>query len=251
MKFEKNLRSFLSGSSFSSGLSVKICQKGDALRDRFSIIEEICNGKDIIHLGCVDHIPLIERKIRDNIWLHARLCACAHRCLGIDINSEGVEYLVTKLGYSETICADITKDNIPDLMNNQWDYLIVGDILEHVDNPCAFLAAIHKRYSQNIGHMIITVPNAFSWQNISHTFSHEECINRDHRYWFTPYTLGKIVAQAGMEVEQFLFCQPFPPSTIPLRKILSWPIHPRSLFRHTIFRRYPATRETLVMVVNL
>lgn len=247
MEFESNINDYLSGSSFSSGKIVKICQKGDPLRDRLSIIEDICEGKDIIHLGCVDHLPLIERKIRDNVWLHARLCSCAHRCLGIDINDKGIDYLVTKLGYSDVICADITKDYIPDLIDYQWDYLIMGEILEHVDDPCAFLTTIHEKYSQNINRMIITVPNAFSWQNISHTISHEECINTDHRYWFTPYTLGKVVTQAGMKVEQFLFCQP----SLPNRKIQSLLLHPISLVRHAILRRYPATRQTLVMVVKL
>lgn len=246
MEFEKHVKNFLSGSSFSNGLSLKICHKNDPLRDRFSIIEEICNGKDIIHLGCVDHLPLVEKKIKDGVWLHARLCSCARKCLGIDINNEGVEYL-TKLGYSEVICADITKDDIPDLIGNQWDYLVLGEILEHVDNPCAFLTTIHEKYSKNVGRMIITVPNAFSWQNILHTFSHEECINTDHRYWFTPYTLAKITIRAGMEVESFLFCQPVP---LPVGR-LSWLIHPRSLLRHAILYRYPATRQTLVMVVKL
>lgn len=246
MEFENNLKKFLSGSNFSSGLTVKICQKGDHLSDRFSIIEEICNRKDIIHLGCVDHLPLIERKISDNSWLHARLCACTHRCLGIDINSDGVNYLITKLGYSDVICADITKDNISGLIDRQWDYLVMGEILEHVNDPCAFLTAIHKRYSNNIGHMIITVPNAFCWENVSHTFSHEECINTDHRYWFTPYTLAKIITQAGMEVEQFFFCQ-----STPSAGRLSWLIQPRSLLRHAMLHRYPAIRQTLVMVVKL
>lgn len=250
MKFEDSIKEYLLGTSFSNGLVIKVCQKGDPLKDRFSIMEEICKGKNIIHLGCVDHIPLIDKKIRDNVWLHARLCACAHRCFGIDINKEGVEYLVSRLNYSDIICADITKDDIPELLNNQWDYLVVGEILEHVDNPCAFLTAIHDKYSQNIDRMIITVPNAFSWQNISYTFSCEECINTDYRYWFTPYTLGKIATQAGMEIEEFLFCQLTPSSKGNL-SWLSWLIHPLSFFRHAILRRYPATRQTLLMVVKL
>lgn len=128
MEFESDIKDYLSGSSFSSGLIVKICQKGDPLRDRFSIIEELCKDKDIIHLGCVDHLPLIERKIKDNSWLHARLCTCAHRCLGVDINSEGIEYLVNELGYSDVVCTDITKDNIPDIIiDNHWDYLVMGE----------------------------------------------------------------------------------------------------------------------------
>ena len=247
MEFNDNIKKYLSGLYFSNGLTVKISQSGESLSDRFNILEYLCKSKDIIHLGCVDHLPLIEKKISDNIWLHARLCACAHRCLGIDINSEGVEHLKNKLAYSDIIYADITKDNIPDITDSQWDYLVMGEILEHVDDPCTFLTAIHEKYSKNISRMIITVPNAFSLQNILHIFSHEECINTDHRYWFTPYTLAKITTRAGMEVDQFLFCQHNPLPSGRLSRL----IHPTSLLRYVILHRYPVTRQTIVMVVKL
>lgn len=247
MQFNDHVSRYLSGSCFSSGLIIKIGHKNDPLRDRFTVLEDICRGKDIVHLGCVDHLPLIEEKIRENTWLHARLCSCAHRCLGIDINSEGIECLINKLGYSDVVCADITRDNISDLSNKQWDYLVIGEILEHVDNPCTFLTAIHDRYCHNINHLVITVPNAFSLQNISHAFSHEEYINTDHRYWFTPYTLGKIVTLAGMTIKEFFFCEPFPLS----KRILSWAFHPKGLIQRAILERCPATRQTLVMVVKL
>ena len=244
MQFENDVKDYLSGSSFSNGLNIKICKKSDFLGDRLSIIENISNNKDIIHLGCVDHIPLIEDKIRDNTWLHSRLCSCTRRCLGIDNNCDGIEYLASKLGYTDVICADIINSDIPEIINNKWDYLIMGEILEHVDDPCSFLRAIRNKYSKNINSIIISVPNALSWQNITHTFSHEECINSDHRYWFTPYTLAKVITLAGMEVAEFFFCQPYPSK----RETISIFNHPFSKF---VIRRYPATRQTLVMVVKL
>lgn len=247
MQFENDVLGHLTGTSFSNGLVLKICRDVDPIIDRLSIIENICRGRKIVHLGCVDHLPLIENKIRNNTWLHSRLCASATRCFGIDISGEGIEYMKDILGYDDTISADITIENINELLQNQWDYMVMGEILEHVDNPCDFLKTIEERYSKNIDRLIITVPNAFSWQNIAHTFHHEEFINTDHRYWFTPYTLGKVITQAGMKVDQFFFCEQFPSDIRKFPRIS----HPKDMLRRRILKRYPATRTTLVMVVVL
>lgn len=247
MIFDDDVNCYINGDAFSNGLKIKISNSGEPVKDRFQLIESLCKDKKVIHLGCVDHLPLIHKKIEQNIWLHARLCNCASRCLGIDINREGIEYIKNKLGYEDVICADIVDESIDEIKNDSWDYLVLGEILEHVDNPCFFLNRIRENYSTNIDRLIITVPNAFSWQNITYTFNHVECINTDHRYWFTPYTLAKIVYQAGMKWEQFFFCQPIGDNYT----ISSCFRHPSQLFHYALFKRYPATRQTLLAVVKV
>ena len=32
-----------------------------------------------------------------------------------------------------------------------------------------------------------------------------ELINSDHRYWFSPYTIAKVMLQAGMELDEIFF----------------------------------------------
>jgi hypothetical protein len=170
MHFDEEILNYLKGSAFSSGLVVKIARKDDIFTDRTSLIENLCRDKDIIHLGCVDHLPLIREKLKQGLWLHERLCTASHRCLGIDINAGGIEFLEHELGYEDVICADIVRDEIGEVGAHHWDYLVLGEILEHTDNPCSFLAAIRKKYSGTIDRLIITVPNALSWQNITRTF---------------------------------------------------------------------------------
>lgn len=247
MIFDKEVLDYLNGVAFSNGLNIRISCGGEPIKDRFQIIESLSKGKNIIHLGCVDHLPLIHKKIEQNLWLHARLCDCASRCLGIDINREGVEYIKNMFGYEDVVCANIIEEDIEEIKDDSWDYLVLGEVLEHVDNPCMFLNRIRECYSTNIDRLILTVPNAFSWQNITYTFSQTECINTDHRYWFTPYTLAKIISQAGMRVEQFFFCQPMSEN----RGLLSLARHPKLLFHHILFSRYPATRQTLLAVAKV
>ena len=58
--------------------------------------------------------------------------------------------------------------------------------------------------------LIITVPNAFSLENLFFTLSKKECINSDHRYWFSPYTIAKICTLAEIEIEEYHFCSHSP-----------------------------------------
>ncbi|HOJ97687.1 MAG TPA: hypothetical protein PK024_12720, partial [Methanospirillum sp.] len=74
MKFNSDVFDYISGRKFSNGASIKIAKGNEPICNRFQIIESLCTNKTIIHLGCVDHLPLISKKIEQNTWLHARLC---------------------------------------------------------------------------------------------------------------------------------------------------------------------------------
>lgn len=116
-------------------------------------------------------------------------------------------------------------------------------MLEHIDNPCLFLSDVQKKYHGIVDRLVITVPNALSYQNMKYTFLNKEYINTDHRYWFTPYSLGKIVTLVGMEVEKFFFCVPFPRNNG-----VFYALNPKSILFDFICKHYPPTRETLLMV---
>jgi hypothetical protein len=51
----------------------------------------------------------------------------------------------------------------------------------------------------------LTAPNP--WNRTSKKFLKKniEIINTDHKYWFTPYTLSKILYEAGYKVEEIMF----------------------------------------------
>ena len=236
MEFNGEIHDYLSGKSFSSGCLASISFREKSIPLRMDFIESIIAGKKIIHLGCTDHLALIERKIKENRWFHKRLCDAAEKCLGIDINGKAIEYCRNELGYTNILCHDIINDRPhPDITGSRWDYMIIGEILEHVDNPVLFLHAIRTNYQNCIERVIISVPNAFRYENFKLAFKHAECINSDHRYWFTPYTIAKVVDRAGMKVEAFWF-------------VSAYEIARRYLIANALLRRYPAFRDTIVMI---
>jgi hypothetical protein len=199
--------SYIEGKKFGGVIPLKIKQK-ETIQDRMNFVENIVRDKSIIHVGCLDHLPMIEEKIRCNRWFHGRLTQVASECLGVDINREGIDFLRSNMNVSNIIYCNLeSNDKIAAIADIQWDYIIFGEMLEHVDNPVSFLQKFLSNYSKNIDNIILTVPNAFRAGNIKCLLQNIEAINTDHRYWFSPYTIWKVVHQAGLKVEKMQMCK--------------------------------------------
>lgn len=246
MKFPIDLLPYLKGEKFSNGLEFRISEPEPSILSRFSYLEKLVAGKNIIHLGCCDHLPLIDDKIRKNIWMHGRLVASAGHCLGIDIEQESVDYVTNKLGYQDILCRNIMTEELPEITSARWDYLVMGEILEHIPDPLSFLQRLHEKFGKNINTLVITVPNAFIWSNHRNLFKHREIINTDHKNTFTPYTLAKALTLAGFTVQEFYFTQEFNFRNW-WRKKLRFLYHLRHLRTYLYLRSYPGLRDTIVM----
>lgn len=238
MRFNKEIESYLQSEKFSNGLKVELLSDCHPMQTRMEYIESLVEGKKVIHLGCTDHIPLIKDKIRNNLWFHKRLSEKAVRCLGVDINDQAIKYVQEELGYEDLIVHNVITDPPHNkILEDSWDYLILGEILEHVNDPTIFLSTLKNKYGAGIDKMIITVPNAFDYKNFYYSLSNIELINTDHRFWFTPYTLAKIAVEAGLRVESFEFCLP-------------GELGRKEIFKKFFLKKYPSFRETLVMTLN-
>lgn len=176
------------------------------IRLRPNVIFDIVDNKKVIHLGCTDHIEIINQKLNSGLYLHKQLSEVSKKCIGIDINTTTVQY-IRERGFDNVIIGDITKPKISQIECEQWDFLLMAEILEHIDNPVEFLKDIVENYKHNINKIIITVPNAFGLIHMNNALSTgNEIVNSDHRYWFTPYTLWKVIHQAGLVLEDIKMC---------------------------------------------
>lgn len=237
MKFTPETYVYLTDNAFSQGFVVPFIRTGEdkTIPTRMETIEVIIKGKSVIHVGCVDHLPIVKHKIQQNLWFHKRLIDKSKYCLGVDINYDGIEF-IKNLGYKDVICLDIVNGEIPiQIKNQEWDFMILPDVLEHVENPGLFLRAIRNRYARYVRKLIVTVPNTLKLMNIINGFLSMETTNSDHCYYFSPYTLGKIVTRSGMHVESFQFCQ-----YMPVRRRL-----PR-LF----LKKFPSFRDVILMIIS-
>lgn len=195
--YDSALTPYLTGEKFSNALPIIIKTQKTQEKKRVEFLCDLTKNKRIIHVGFVDHIPLIREKIAKKTWLHGLLVKSCEECFGIDICQDAVKYAEQELGIGNVLCADILKDDILQNKEGVWDYIVLGEILEHTDNPVEFLSVIRQKYANTIKKIIITVPNAFNLANSRNIRKGIERINSDHRYWFSPYTIQKVMFRAG------------------------------------------------------
>lgn len=222
MKFDGNTKPYIEGKKFSNSLKV-YCDFHGVVPDRVEFVVNLTRGKRVVHLGCLDHLPLIEDKVNRRKWLHKELTESCSACIGIDIDKEAYDFVQTRYGFDNIFLSDFTKDNIPQVSTKKWDYAVLGELLEHIDNPVEFLSSIKKNYSGTIDKIIITVPNAWTRTTMRMAAKSVEIINSDHRYWFTPYTLAKVMHHAGIESDETFFTNRVPLNRMELvsHKLLS------------------------------
>jgi len=249
MKFYKNVESYLKGNTFSKGLFINIAEPENDILSRFEFLKEIVKGKKIIHLGCCDHLPMNEYKIANKTWLHAELDKTAYRCLGVDIDKIGLKIMKDKYGYGDLLHADISLVSEKTILIEKWDFLIMGEIIEHLNNPIEFLKNIKKNYKNVIDKIVITAPNAFRYMNYQYAKKNQEIINSDHRFWFTPYTLAKIATEADLKIENFYFAQELT-KKLNLKELLRPLRFAKKYLTQRRLKKYPAFRDVIIMVLN-
>lgn len=241
MRLSNETVEYLQGKKYLNALPVVFQYDAEDRRYRTQIdlLVEMVRGKRVIHVGCVDHnIETVRHKIKRGKWLHARLCESAERCHGVDVAEDGIRGVQEEFGFHDTSCADILSETFAGFVeDSRWDYLLIPEVLEHLENPAGFLRQIGQRYSNCFGKVIITVPNGLAWDNVASAKKGVELINSDHRFWFTPYTIAKAVVDAGLQVEKILMCR---------HGTISWGSFGRKLF----YRRHPLLRNDILCVAK-
>jgi SAM-dependent methyltransferase len=203
------------------------------LRNRVELLSELAAGKRILHIGCCDHIPLLQRKIADGTWLHGRLTEVAAYCIGIDIDAAAISEARSLSRLSNIFYGDVTvQPKIAEIGNDKFDYTLLGETMEHIGNPVHFLKSFLSNYKENTGQVIITVPNAFRIDNILNVLKAREANNSDHRFFFTPYTIAKVAWDAGL-------------APVSIQLALYSPAGP---LKRAILNRFPLLGENLVYI---
>lgn len=164
------------------------------VKDRFNIIERYVRGRKVLDLGCVGEHPKIEK---DPFWLHARIKKVAKYVLGVDIKKDEVKRL-RKLGYN-IIAQDV--ENID--LNDKFDVIVAGELIEHLPNPGKFLERIKTFISQN-GYIIITTPNAFSIREFIYNLIGKRT-HQLHTHLYTKQTLEMMLKLHGYKIVESCF----------------------------------------------
>lgn len=149
---------------------------------RLDVMSQICRGKKVLHVGCVD-FPITD--ITNN--LHLQLESVCASLDGFDVNSEAFEQL------QPYVSGQLFDDW--DQVVGEYDVVLVPEVLEHVDNVAEFLGRLSALKARAY---FITVPDAFQCfkQHFDYNAGSEtfvEIVHPDHNCWYTPFTLQNTI----------------------------------------------------------
>lgn len=156
-----------------------------------------CRGRRVLHLGCVD-AGLLEERFEAGLLMHQKLAAVTADLWGVDIDEEGIRFLAER-GFTQLVAADVSA-GVPELDGRTFDIIVASEVVEHLDNPGAFLRSVHGWMTPGETELIITVPNAFRVDTLLGLFRGVETVHPDHNYWFSYRTATNVLIKAGFEV---------------------------------------------------
>jgi 2-polyprenyl-3-methyl-5-hydroxy-6-metoxy-1,4-benzoquinol methylase len=167
---------------------------GAPVFDRIAYLCDCARGRDVLDVGCVDHTA----HLGSQDWLHAHLRNVSRRCLGVDVVADEVNYLQQK-GF-EVICADITERPLEE----QFDVIICGEVLEHLNGPVTMLRNLGSMLRVD-GSIVVTVPNPFYANVLVQNLLGRQYFvwNIDHVAWFDPPCMAELAGRAGLRLRQF------------------------------------------------
>jgi len=146
--------------------------------DRAAFLVEQCRGKRVLHLGCAGP-------------LHQLLKPVCTALYGVDRGPQPMEHYYD-------VDLDEHPENLPTGIFLDW--VLMGEVLEHLGNPGRLLATVRLKYTCPV---IISVPNAFARAGAGALQKGYEQVNLEHVAWYSWRTLTTLVERYGYTVDRW------------------------------------------------
>ena len=156
-----------------------------------------CRGRRVLDVGCVQHTW--EQSHRNPRWLHKKLREVSASCVGVDYLADDVERL-RGLGY-DIVTGDVLHDDPP----GTFDVVVLGDLIEHLENPARVLEYAAAALEPG-GKVLVTTPNAtYLGQFVTVLARRRPAINPEHVIIFDPFTFRNLIERSPLELEELVW----------------------------------------------
>lgn len=177
-----------------------------SLVQRLDLIKEVCSGKRVLHLGCTNY-PYTAESIKNKMLLHHDLENIASDVWGMDSDEQGIEIL-KESGSKQLLLGDLEDLASLDL-DEKFDVILAGEMIEHLNNPGLFLSGI-KRFMHAETLLVLTTVNAycgmrFVWYGLRGKRGENEFVHPDHVAYYSYSTLKVLTERHGLHLDSFLF----------------------------------------------
>lgn len=151
-----------------------------------------CKHKKVLDVGCVGQ----NKFFTSPDWVHAKIKKVSDSLVGVDINQEPKKEFEAQ-GYIL-----VTPEELQNT-NELFDVIVMGDVIEHVDNLVEFLN-FYKVFLKEGGELIITTPNALSIrQTLNVLLYGQPGINDEHTSILECNTMLELFKRTELEVHDF------------------------------------------------
>jgi len=191
----------------------------------------------------------------------AEYCGKASRILDIGFSANQNVFLKNAVGLDIRLPAQVAANYVASVAHNlnsgpmpfpdaSFDALVAGDVIEHVENPSAFLRDA-SRVLVDGGRLVISTPQANDWWTTLHNWLFRRWINDpdqgEHLQNWTILDMQRLLRKNGfdiLKIEGHRLRFMFVPFSLPVRHfpILSWQV-----FYVAVKRRSPNS-EVLVKI---
>lgn len=124
------------------------------------------------------------------------------RVVGVELDEAAAREAHTRLDAVHT--GDVTR--IIESLDEKFDWVIGGDILEHIDEPWTFLKSL-RRVTAPGGRLLLSLPNVGNWAVVSDLlrgrfdYVYMGIVCAGHVRFFTPATIRDMLAISGWTTE--------------------------------------------------
>ena len=175
---------------------------GDRNNPRTRIVETIRPGSRVLEIGCATGFM-------GEFLVAQRGCVV----LGVEIEEESAR-LARSRGLN-VVLGNIEDASVLAQVAGRYDYVLFGDVLEHLVHPARVLASMVPLLSEG-GHVLASIPNvahwSVRWRLLAGQFRYTRggLLDENHLRFFERRTVRELFESGGLQVETLDFIYAFP-----------------------------------------
>lgn len=169
---------------------------------RQDFIENRCRGKRVLDLGMVAATcePTEQRIQFFPSSLHFRLAKVTCRLVGVDHAQSEIDEIKARFPNLTLYAGDVQELTRVVPIEN-FDVVVMGNLIEHLSNPGLALDQLHPYLTEN-SEIIVTCPNGFGLPRLVRFCAGLFQEGLDHVQSYTKHTLANLLTRHGYQVEE-------------------------------------------------
>lgn len=179
-----------------------------------ALLSAVPSDTRILDIGCVQHTA---ENASNEDWVHRELYDIGDEVVGLDYEATEVRKLQER-GYN-IIHGDAESFDLEET----FDVVVAGELIEHLSNVGNFLDCVHDHLEED-GEFILTTPNPWAFHRFKQAGFGEIFANEEHTCWFDERTLRQVLTRHQFDVDSIEYIKASTPGITSLLYRFGFPL---------------------------